>query len=58
MSPSEQVRVKSDTRNHQGFFVPHTEYQLVDPDQNGWALICADSARCYFVDPDALEFES
>ncbi len=57
MTP-DHVRVKHDTRNHQGFFVPSMEYKLVDPDQNGWALICVDNARCYYVDPDALEFDS
>ncbi|MDX2271497.1 MAG: hypothetical protein NW237_06040 [Cyanobacteriota bacterium] len=53
----ENVRVKSDTRSHQGFFIPQAEYTLVDQDQNGWALICVDNARCYYVDPDALLIE-
>ncbi len=50
----ENVRIKHDTRNHQGFFVPYGDYTLVDPDRNGWAYICVDNARCYYVDPDAL----
>lgn len=51
---SQNVRVKSDTRNHQGFFVPQSAYTLVEADQNGWALICIDNAACYYVDPDSL----
>jgi sugar phosphate isomerase/epimerase len=54
MMNREHVRVKLDTRNHQGFFVPQSEYKLVDTDQNGWAYICADSAHCYYVDPDSI----
>lgn len=52
------VWVKSDTRNHQGYFIPQCEYTLVEADQNGWALICADNARCYYVDPEQLRFEA
>ncbi|MGF1576591.1 MAG: hypothetical protein ACFCU9_11765 [Cyanophyceae cyanobacterium] len=55
MTPEMNVRVKNETRNHQGFFVPQSEYTLVDMDHNGWALICVDNARCYYVDPDSLE---
>lgn len=57
MSP-ENVRVKSDTRNHKGGFVPQSDYMLIDSDQNGWAYICIDNSRCYYVDPDSLLFES
>jgi hypothetical protein len=52
------VWIKGDTRNHQGHFVPQSEYTLVDADQNGWALICVDNARCYYVDPEALRFDA
>jgi hypothetical protein len=55
---SQVVRVKNDTRNHQGFFVPNSDYTLVDVNQNGWALICVDNAHCYYVDPDAILGES
>ncbi len=51
---SDNVRVKPETRNHQGYFVPEAPYMLMDLDQNGWALICIDQASCQYVDPDDL----
>ncbi|MFS8905980.1 hypothetical protein [Synechococcus sp. O70.2] len=51
------VWIKEETRNHQGHFIPQSEYILVEANCNGWALICADNARCYYVDPEALQFE-
>lgn len=49
----ENVRIKIDTRNHLGFFLPEASYTL-EGIQNGWALICEDEARCHYVDPDML----
>ncbi|NJK36042.1 MAG: hypothetical protein HC919_14490 [Oscillatoriales cyanobacterium SM2_2_1] len=51
----DRVRVKPDTRNHQGFFVLETSYKLVNADCNGWALICLDDHVCHYVDPDDLK---
>ncbi|NER80985.1 MAG: hypothetical protein F6K42_15740 [Leptolyngbya sp. SIO1D8] len=48
------VNVKPDTRNHKGFFVQDTDYELVGIEQSGWALICIDEATCHYVDPDNL----
>lgn len=48
------VKVKPDTRNHKGFFVQDTSYELVGIEQSGWALICVDEASCHYVDPDNL----
>ncbi|MEM6446643.1 MAG: hypothetical protein AAFY57_09770 [Cyanobacteria bacterium J06642_2] len=53
MSQMENVHVKVDTRNHQGFFVPESSYTL-EGIENGWALICVDDAHCHYVDPDSL----
>jgi hypothetical protein len=39
------------TRDHRGFFVQETTYELVDVSATGWAQICLDSAACYYVDP-------
>ncbi len=39
------------TRDHRGFFVQDTTYELVDVSDTGWARICLDSAACYYVDP-------
>lgn len=52
---SETVNVKPETRNHKGFFVPSTSYNLHGIDESGWALICIDNAVCYYVDPDDLQ---
>lgn len=49
------VKVKPDTRNHKGFFVDDADYELVDIEQSGWALICIDEATCHYVDPDNLQ---
>lgn len=49
------VTVKPDTRNHKGFFVEDTDYELVSIEQSGWALICVDEASCHYVDPDNLQ---
>ena len=51
---SERVEVKPETRNHKGFFVQDTDYELVGIEQSGWALICIDEAVCHYVDPDNL----
>ena len=51
---SERVEVKPETRNHKGFFVQDTDYELVSIEQSGWALICIDEAVCHYVDPDNL----
>jgi hypothetical protein len=48
------VGVKSETRNHKGFFVQHASYKLMGVDQSGWALICIDDTTCHYVDPDNL----
>jgi hypothetical protein len=48
------VKVKPDTRNHKGFFVQETDYELVGIEQSGWALICIDEATCHYVDPDNI----
>jgi len=48
------VKVKPDTRNHKGFFIQETAYDLVSIDASGWALICVDDATCHYVDPDDL----
>ncbi|WOD38447.1 hypothetical protein [Nodosilinea sp. E11] len=39
------------TRDHRGFFVQETTYELVEVSETGWAHICLDSAACYYVDP-------
>ena len=49
------VNVKPETRNHKGFFVQDTDYELVGIEQSGWALICIDEATCHYVDPDNLK---
>ncbi|WP_008318445.1 hypothetical protein [Leptolyngbya sp. PCC 6406] len=48
------VKVKPETRNHKGFFVRDTDYELVEIEQSGWALICIDEATCHYVDPDNI----
>ena len=48
------VKVKPETRNHKGFFVQETDYELVGIEQSGWALICIDEATCHYVDPDNI----
>lgn len=48
------VRIKPETRNHQGFFVQNDDYELVNIEDSGWALICVDDAVCHYVDPDNL----
>lgn len=52
---NQNVSIKPETRNHQGFFVQKGEYQLMGVDKSGWALICVDEASCHYVDPDNLE---
>ena len=49
------VFVKSETRNHRGFFVREGSYQLMGIDRSGWALICVDDVTCHYVDPDNLK---
>ena len=49
------VKVKPETRNHKGFFVQDTDYELVGIEQSGWALICIDEVTCHYVDPDNLQ---
>lgn len=49
------VEIKSDTRNHKGFFIQQGLYKFMGIDQSGWALICVDDATCHYVDPDSLE---
>jgi len=51
---SGRVEVKPETRNHKGFFVQDTDYELIGIDGSGWALICIDEAVCHYVDPDNL----
>ena len=51
---SGRVEVKPETRNHKGFFVQDTDYELVGIEGSGWALICIDEAVCHYVDPDNL----
>ena len=36
---SGRVEVKPETRNHKGFFVQDTDYELVGIEGSGWALI-------------------
>ncbi len=48
------VEIKSNTRDHKGFFVPDEIYQLVEITQSGWALICPDNAVCHYVDPEMI----
>ncbi|PZO45788.1 MAG: hypothetical protein DCF21_03945 [Leptolyngbya sp.] len=43
------------TRDHRGFFVQDTTYELVDVSDGGWARICLDSAACYYVDPENIK---
>jgi hypothetical protein len=43
------------TRDHRGFFVQETTYELVGVSDAGWARICLDSAACYYVDPANIE---
>ncbi len=52
---TENVEIKSETRNHRGFFVQEGQYKFMGIDQSGWALICVDDATCHYVDPDSLE---
>ena len=49
------VSIKPETRNHQGFFVRDGRYELMRVDESGWALICFDDVSCHYVDPDNLE---
>ncbi len=51
----QNVNVKSQTRNHKGFFVQQAAYKLMGIDKSGWALICVDDAVCHYVDPDNLQ---
>ncbi|MDX2099638.1 MAG: hypothetical protein SFW36_17815 [Leptolyngbyaceae cyanobacterium bins.59] len=52
---SDRVEVKSEIRNHKGFFVQEASYKLMSIDNSGWALICIDDATCHYVDPDDLQ---
>lgn len=42
------------TRDHRGFFVQDGTYELVRVESSGWAFICLDNHKCYYVDPDNL----
>lgn len=42
------------TRDHRGYFIQDSTYELVDVSDAGWARICLDSAACYYVDPANL----
>lgn len=55
---SHTVSVKPETRNHKGFFVREVDYELVEIEQSGWALICIDEATCHYVDPDNLSAQA
>lgn len=52
------VNLKSGARNHKGFFLQKGNYQLIDINRSGWALICLDDAVCHYVDPDDLQLHS
>jgi len=52
---TKNVSVKPETRNHKGFFVQDTQYELMGIDDSGWALICIDDVSCHYVDPDNLQ---
>ena len=54
-SHSNNVEVKPETRNHQGFFIREGSYTFMGVDESGWALICVDDVSCHYVDPDNLE---
>ncbi|MGB3309772.1 MAG: hypothetical protein WBG32_19340 [Nodosilinea sp.] len=43
------------TRDHRGFFIQETTYELVGVSDAGWARICLDSAACYYVDPENIK---
>jgi len=55
MLSNNTVFVKSETRNHRGFFVQEGSYKFMGIDRSGWALICVDDATCHYVDPDNLK---
>jgi hypothetical protein len=42
------------TRDHRGFFIQETTYELDDISDSGWAHICLDSHACYYVDPSNI----
>ena len=46
--------VRADTRNHKGYFIENTLYQLIGVEQSGWAYICQDNSTCHYVDPANL----
>lgn len=46
--------VQAGTRNHKGYFIQETNYQLIEIETSGWALICQDNSVCHYVDPDNL----
>ncbi len=48
------VSVLPGTRDHRGYFVQDSTYELVGVSDAGWARICLDSAACYYVDPANL----
>lgn len=52
------VEVKSETRNHRGFFIQEGSYKFMGIDQSGWALICVDEMTCHYVDPDNLQLSA
>ncbi len=54
MTPSKNVAIKPDTRNHKGFFLQPGNNELMGIDESGWALICVDDSSCHYVDPDDL----
>lgn len=49
------ISVLPGTRDHRGFFVQDTTYELVEISDAGWAHICLDSSACYFVDPENIK---
>ena len=55
MTPTKNVAIKHDTRDHKGFFIQEGDYELMGIDKSGWALICVNETSCHYVDPDDLE---
>lgn len=51
---SDRVDMKPAARNHKGFFVQDTDYELVGVERSVWERICMDEAVCHYIDPDNL----
>ena len=51
---SDRVDMKPAARNHKGFFVQDTDYELVGVERSAWERICMDEAVCHYIDPDNL----